>query len=149
MDRNSDPRYIGPGSWAILHMAAKRADAISDFKPFLWLVDTYRQGFPCGDCRKHFDEFCTINPVTVTGRSDAAFHWTWRAHNNANILTKKPVLDYEVVNKWWTRGGCATGCVVHTQQDPKPEHGSGTVSGAGSKQLSDLPYRIVSRDHKS
>jgi len=144
MDRNSNPVYIGPGGWAILHMSAKRADATSDLRPFVWLVDTYRQGFPCGDCRKHFDEFCTINPPPTIpvrdGQNQDAFRWSWRAHNNANILTGKALLDYETANKWWSQGGCSSGCSMESSHGPKD---------TGPKDTGpELSYRIVSRDHK-
>ena len=156
MERNSDPRYIGPGAWSMLHLAAKRADVEGHTgrtgprtSMFLGMVEMYRESFPCGDCRKHFDDFCKINPPILSDNKQmSAFHWSWRAHNNANIITGKPPVDFEVADKWWSHSGCESGCGMDSDLSSTQSLNPNSNSNSNPSRSGSLPFRVVSRDYK-
>jgi hypothetical protein len=133
----------------ILHLAGKAADESADIDTgadtginanaginasdhFVWLVGVYRTAFTCATCREHFNAYCAKNPPPSRasrygrdgrGRRESAFEWTWKAHNNANLLTNKPLVELDVVRRWYDTNARSGGCHSCTAPQSTEEEG--------------------------
>lgn len=89
--------YYGPGCWDSLHlMSAKAHNNNSRKDAVVYLVDIFCTDFCCKKCQKHFREFRREHPIEdYINKEDGLFKWCWKAHNNANRLTGKPLFSYE------------------------------------------------------
>jgi hypothetical protein len=96
MDKNTDPKYLGPGCWYTLHKMAAKAEKVEEKIAVLYLIKIYSTDFFCLKCQGHFNEFIKLNPPSsIVNNKEGLFHWTWMCHNNANALTGKPQISYE------------------------------------------------------
>jgi hypothetical protein len=123
-------RYIGPGAWYTLHMAAANTQTDEDNKAVLYLINAFRKHFACLSCRKHFDEFYSkLPPDTVTKSGEAKgkyFYWTFLAHNNANsIIGKKQLSFFEAELMYYgDKSVCSEDCADVTNSPPESKTSS-------------------------
>lgn len=109
----NSPAYIGPGWWSLMHTAAADATTSEKKKVALGIIQLTRERFGCEACRKHFDDFAKSDPPEqYIDEKEGLFAWTYRAHNNANQITNKPILSYEDAHSLYYGSGavCTKGC---------------------------------------
>lgn len=93
------PEKIGAGWWSFLRQAALSGD-IHFFQRAIVFTSL---NFPCPTCRQHFQQFLSVNAVSmytdqnIDGRSPARF--VWLAQNNANHLVGKREMSWEDFKK--------------------------------------------------
>jgi len=102
---HTDPEYIGPGTWNLIHRIAHKARNHKDQVDFIKLVNEICSGFPCLVCRNHALEYIKNHPleeyldilVDVRGEkiSIGLFVWTWKFHNAVNARIKKPIMSWD------------------------------------------------------
>lgn len=100
-----DPRYIGPGIWHSLHLAAKNAVSKTKQQHFVTMMKETCRSFPCPVCKGHCTEYITNHPleeyfdvqVEVNGSklSLGLFLWLWRFHNAVNLRLNKPIMSWD------------------------------------------------------
>ena len=102
---HTDPRYIGPGYWVIIHKKAFEANTIEKQKAFVEFVKDACYTFPCNNCREHcteyikqFDPSVYIGKVILDelGQSQiwGMFIWAWQFHNAVNQRIGKPQMEF-------------------------------------------------------
>ena len=85
----------GPDMWYVIHVIADSApDVLTDTEitQYSNFYKSIGHVLPCPSCGVHYNEFLKKDPPTFKTRVEM-LQWTIRAHNNANQLTGKPVLD--------------------------------------------------------
>lgn len=92
-------KEFGKGCWLAIHILAYNAKRIEDQKNFCLSVRVICSNLPCMTCRKHSTEYIESNPPEQYISSDvrAMFKWSSDLHNNANKITKYPLLDWKVM----------------------------------------------------
>jgi hypothetical protein len=104
---HTDPKYVGPGIWNIIHRRAwlLRDQPMEAQKAFIEFMADVCYNFPCIVCRGHCSEYIKNHPmeeylgVTVKTSSGTEalglFIWTWKFHNAVNIRLRKPIMSWE------------------------------------------------------
>ena len=93
----SNSEYFGPGTWHTIHTLALEADKMpSAREPFIFVLNTIAKGFPCPECRRHYNEYLKSNPPSfnknngiINGDEEAIekgtyFKWSVDFHNTVN-----------------------------------------------------------------
>lgn len=104
----TDPKYIGPGIWIIIHQKAFRADTKNKQYEFIkFMKEDIGEYFPCDKCREHCIEYINNHPmeeyidtiVEINGKklSLGMFVWAWQFHNSVNVRTNKPVINWDTI----------------------------------------------------
>lgn len=102
---STDPRYIGPGYWTLIHKRAYDANTIDKQVEFVKLVKDACYTFPCENCRGHcteyikeFDPSLHIGKTTIDeyGQEQmwGMFIWAWQFHNAVNKRLGKPQMEF-------------------------------------------------------
>lgn len=102
---HTDPKYIGPGTWNIIHRRSFKARNHNQQLNFIDEMNEICHGFPCTICRGHCTEYIKNHPmkeyldvlVDVNGNKLALgmFIWTWKFHNAVNARIKKPIMCWD------------------------------------------------------
>ena len=102
---NTDPKYIGPGTWDVIHRKSFKATNKSDQLRFIEFIKDVCYGFPCTVCKGHCTEYIKNHPpeeyldvlVDIKGEKIALgmFIWGWKFHNSVNARTKKPIMSWD------------------------------------------------------
>jgi len=122
----TDPTYIGPGVWWLLHTSSASVKDENTYLAFLKIIENISEKFPCNKCRNHFKEYISNNNIYLKldykKNPKGLFKWTWECHNNANKSTGKPNFDYiEAEKLYYDPTFCSTSCganEVHTNPTP-------------------------------
>lgn len=98
----TNPAYIGPGVWYIIHFTAKKAGetGYTSKKQFMDLMSDLRANFPCETCRKHIGQYLDSHPFDSyftriqpgTQKDIGLFLWSVEFHNTVNKRLGKQVL---------------------------------------------------------
>lgn len=90
-----DTSVWGPIIWRVLHVLSLLAQGAA-----VWVgVPKALDGaLPCPDCRKHYHEWLTTNPLTAYA-SPAA--WVLALHNAVNERLERPVWSMDEVTKYY------------------------------------------------
>ena len=98
----TNPGYIGPGVWYMIHFTAKKAGetGYTGKTKFVSLMSDLRENFPCLTCRKHIGEYIDSHPFDAmwvrnhpgTQKDIGLFLWSVEFHNTVNKRLGKPVL---------------------------------------------------------
>jgi len=120
---NTDPKYIGPGTWNTIHRYAYKSRLPSEQKNFINFMKEICSGFPCTVCRGHCVEYIKNNPmedyidvsVDILGEKIilGLFIWSWKFHNAVNARLKKPVMSWDTAyNLYSDKEGliCSSSC---------------------------------------
>lgn len=102
---STDPSYIGPGYWILIHKRAYDADTVEKQLQFIEFVKNACYTFPCSTCRIHCTEYIKeFDPQPYVGKLIRDEHdqeqmwgmfiWAWQFHNAVNKLTKKPQMEF-------------------------------------------------------
>lgn len=123
---NTDPRYIGPGYWILIHKKAYEANTIEKQIAFVEFVKDACFTFPCTNCRLHcteyikqFDPSLYIGKVILDEHGQAQvwgmFIWAWQFHNAVNQRTNPPKPQMEFITALDLHSKmpevCGPGCV--------------------------------------
>lgn len=102
---HTDPSYVGPGSWNIIHQRAWMARNAETKKAFIEFMKDVCHHFPCVVCRGHCSEYIVNHPmedyldVTVKIVNEkielGLFIWTWKFHNAVNTRLRKPLMSWD------------------------------------------------------
>lgn len=103
---HTDPMYIGPGSWNIIHRRAWMARNPKNQKEFIEFMTDICHHFPCMVCRGHCSEYIENHPmeeylgvmVKITDDEKlplGMFIWTWKFHNAVNTRLQKPIMSWD------------------------------------------------------
>jgi len=89
----------GSGTWYTIHQLAYNSQSIDDQKTYCKNVRIIASGLPCTECRHHAMDYIKINSPEKYISSDpkSMFKWSCEFHNNANNLTHKSIMDWNVM----------------------------------------------------
>lgn len=104
----TDPKYIGPGIWMLLHQKASKADTKEKQLKYIEFVKDVCEHFPCHFCRNHCKSYIQEHPLEKyfnvyikdeTGKKVVIgmFLWSWKFHNAVNIRLQKPIMNWDTV----------------------------------------------------
>lgn len=109
--KHTDPKYIGPGIWVLMHMKAIKSIEFTDKIDFLHFIDYLCNNFPCERCRRHMIEYVDKDPpLNYFTIPDGMFYWSWKFHNDVNQRLGKPIIDYTTAKQWYNSGVCNENC---------------------------------------
>jgi len=102
---NTDPRYIGPGYWTIIHKRAYEANTVKKQQEFVEFVKEACYTFPCNNCKSHCTEYIkNFDPAAYIGKTIVdefgqeqmwgLFIWAWQFHNAVNQRIGKPQMEF-------------------------------------------------------
>jgi hypothetical protein len=102
---NTDPNYMGPGTWDLLHRLAFKAKTSKLEKEFIDTMKEACYGFNCLQCREHCTDYIKNNPLEEYTDSFiiidnkkmklGLFIWTWKFHNSVNARLGKPIMSWD------------------------------------------------------
>jgi len=86
----------GPNLWMILHFSAERI-GLSPIKKlpyeesriWLGLLGSLRYSLPCPQCKKHYTEYFSANPLQKLVTQDMIRTWLYNLHSLVNSKTEK------------------------------------------------------------
>ncbi|MEM2986862.1 MAG: Erv1/Alr family FAD-linked sulfhydryl oxidase [Nitrososphaerota archaeon] len=120
ISKSKDPKYIGPGTWSVIHRLAYHARTLDQQLRFIQVMKDICQWFPCESCREHCLKYIKENPmenylnlmVKVNGEflPIPMFLWTWEFHNNVNRKLSKEILSWKVACKIYSELECNDVC---------------------------------------
>ena len=147
---NTDPKYIGPGVWNMIHKRAFKARSISEQKDFIKFMNETCNEFPCTVCRGHCQEYIKNNPLTdyldtsidIDGVSMklGMFLWSWKFHNAVNHRLSKPVMSWDTAYNLYSDSEslvCSKAC-MNSALPPPPNVPDIKI---GSKS----PFRLIKK----
>lgn len=119
----SMPHIFGPGMWIAYHVLGYNSQDYTDHVYYCKIVRRLNSGIPCHTCREHAKEFTKLNPpesAIVEGDPKCMFRWSCALHNNANLLTGKNIVDWNIMyEKYSTNSPQCTGqCDVEIPTKP-------------------------------
>lgn len=147
---NTNPKYIGPGTWNVIHTLAYNATTKSSKEAFMKHMSIICKQFPCETCRGHCKEYLKENPmidyldVVTEGKPVGLFTWTWQFHNAVNFRIGKPLMTWDMALhiyeqfKNQTDGQCSRDCSDPDHKLPekdKPAKGGSSMPVKGGKPL--------------
>lgn len=101
----TNPDYVGPGTWHVLHSRAYQATTQDEQQVYCQFVRQVCDKFPCTKCRTHFKNYLENHPpeelVTAKVMINkqpyplGVFYWSWKFHNTVNQRLNKPLMAWE------------------------------------------------------
>ena len=126
---NTNPKYIGPGTWNVIHTLAYNATTKELKEAFMKHMTIICNQFPCETCREHSKKYLKENPmseylnVVTEGKKLGLFTWTWQFHNAVNYRIGKPILSWDMalhIYDQYKTGKSSDG--VCSQECSDPDH---------------------------
>jgi hypothetical protein len=121
---HTDPKYIGPGTWNVLHKRAFKARTHEQQLEFIEFMKDICYGFPCFVCKGHCTEHIKNHPmeeyldvlVDINGERIplGLFIWTWKFHNAVNARINKPIMSWETAYNLYSESEplvCSKNCL--------------------------------------
>ena len=151
---NTDPQYIGPGTWNLIHKKAFKSRTPAEQQDFVKFMNETCNDFPCTVCKGHCQEYIRNNPlsdffytiINVNG-SDmklGMFFWTWKFHNAVNHRLNKPIMSWDTAYNLYSGSEslvCSKACI----NSSLPPHSS---SKSPSVQIgTKSPFRLITKTH--
>lgn len=118
---NTDPKYIGPGVWSVIHRQAFSSQTIDQQNYCIIFIKQICYGFPCKICRGHSIEYIKNHPLeeylgaTMDGKLLGLFIWTWKFHNSVNARLKKPIMSWATASTLYGESNsniCTANCLA-------------------------------------
>lgn len=129
----TNPKYIGPGIWSIMHRRARRLRTHEQQVQFIDFVKDICYGFPCKVCKGHCSDYIKAHPleefIDVYMEIDGKlvllglFVWTWRFHNSVNGRLSKPLMSWDTAYNLYTEGDtliCNKNCLGAETKQTQP-----------------------------
>ena len=133
---NTNPKYIGPGTWSVIHTLAYNATTNESKEAFIKHMTIICNQFPCETCREHAIKYLKENPmseyldVVTEGKKLGLFTWTWQFHNAVNHRIGKSILSWDMALHIYEQyksgkhdGVCSKDC-----SDPDHQHKNKVVN---------------------
>ena len=102
----TNPVYVGPGTWNVIHTIAMHANTLEKQKEAIKTITFICNTFPCEVCRGHAQEYIKANPLEdyLMKKSQplSIFFWTWKFHNAVNYKIGKHVMSKDVAIKLYS-----------------------------------------------
>lgn len=146
---NTDPLYIGPGTWNVIHRLAYNARTKDQQLAYITLMKEICEGFPCDICKGHCKEYITNHPLEeylntnldIQGHSLplGMFIWSWKFHNAVNTRTKKPIMSWDTAYNLYSKKEtlmCSKNCLAAGIHDQNNKSQSLTNSSNNRKMSS-------------
>lgn len=121
---HTDPKYIGPGTWNVIHRRAFKARTHDQQLVFIDFMKDTCYGFPCTVCKGHCTEYIKNHPmeeyldilVDINGEklSIGMFVWAWKFHNAVNARIKKPIMSWDTAYNLYSESEslvCSKNCL--------------------------------------
>jgi hypothetical protein len=133
---HTDPKYIGPGTWNVIHRRAFKARTHDQQIIFIDFMKEICYGFPCTVCKGHCTEYIKNHPmeeyldilIDINGERMALglFVWSWKFHNAVNARIKKPIMSWDTAYNLYSDTEslvCSKNClesdnISHSELDP-------------------------------
>ena len=136
----TDPKYIGPGTWFIIHKKAFAAQTRSEQEKFIVFMNDTCTNFGCKKCSGHcliyiskhpMEEYLGVDVIldkSLGGDASSSskesspapqrvmlgmFLWTWKFHNTINALLNKPLMSWDTALNLFSPGNslvCSSSC---------------------------------------
>lgn len=101
----TDPHYVGPGIWFVIHSMACKATTYDQQRNYVQFIYDLQSKFPCETCKGHFGQYLEKNPPeNYLGLDVVDEHktkhpygmavWSWKFHNTVNERTNKPIMKW-------------------------------------------------------
>lgn len=164
---STDPKYIGPGTWNVIHRIGKKAITHVKQLEFINMMKDICDDFPCPVCQNHCKEYIKNHPmedyldvtINIDGKNLALgmLIWSWKFHNAVNARLNKPIMSWETAYNLYTDTEstvCNKNCA---EADDSATHNlSNTLSNTASNTLSDnlsntlssvkyVPFKMVNK----
>jgi len=159
---NTDPKYIGPGTWNTIHRRAYKARTHNEQLSFIDFMKDVCYGFPCVVCKGHCTEYIKNHPIEeyldiVLDIKDekiplGMFIWTWKFHNAVNSRIKNPIMSWDTAYNLYSQTEslvCSKNCLAAADNAPPDglEHIVPNLPELNiniNKITSPPPFRLVS-----
>lgn len=150
----TDPTYVGPGYWHVIHKKARNAKTPKDENEFINFMIDVSLTFPCSSCTTHCQQYIQSFPMTdykgiklnIAGEETVIglFIWTWKFHNAVNKRLNKPIMSWDTALNLYSNNEslvcsktCADAAADQPIQTPKPP-----------SKLNPLPkFQLIKRSH--
>ena len=96
--------FWGPLIWGTMHsLAVTYSPSQANKRAFIDFLNSLLFLLPCKDCRKHFIDSVSTNPITEDTLSDTkkVFAWTVNIHNMVNLRLGKPIWNISDAERYW------------------------------------------------
>jgi len=118
-EKISNPDYIGPGLWYIIHTLASKSNDDESKHNFVNFMKLIRDSFRCTKCKFHLTQFMELNKfepywhIVENGQQVGMFKWSWKAHNAVNIRNGKNFMEWDIAYNLYyvNQGVCSTKCL--------------------------------------
>jgi len=98
-NQNTNPTYVGPGTWNVIHTLAFKAKTKEQQRDFITTLKIIIDYFPCEKCRGHAQEYLKNHPIADYQHDRLGmFIWTWKFHNAVNFRTSKNQMSWELAH---------------------------------------------------
>lgn len=160
----TDPKYIGPGTWSVIHTLAYKARNIEKQRDFIYFMKEICESFPCVVCKGHCKEYINNHPiedylgilVDINGEKFmiGMFVWAWKFHNAVNVRIKKPIMSWDTAYNLYSEQEplvCSKSCLEADLQHQKEDNNNNKkniikIPQIKSKQTQ--PFKMLSLDRK-
>ena len=96
-NQTTNPTYVGPGTWNVIHTLAFKATSKPKQKEFINTLKLIIDYFPCEKCRGHAQDYLKNHPVEdYQNDSQGMFIWSWKFHNAVNFRIGKNQMSWEL-----------------------------------------------------
>lgn len=146
---HTDPTYVGPGTWSVIHQQAFAAQTPAKQQEFILFMLDVCQKFPCHVCSQHCSEYISSHPmkdfvntvIDINGEQKqlGMFIWSWKFHNVVNSRLKKPIMSWETAYDLYAgkdSGVCVAACMASSGPDETANNDSTAMY---EKQKSNTP----------
>lgn len=161
---HTDPKYVGPGTWNVIHRVAFLARTKDEQLEFIKLMKLICSGFPCSVCRGHCTTYINDNPmeefleikIDMDGKELelGMFLWSWKFHNAVNLRIDKPLMSWDTAYNLYSDSEslvCSSSCAHadNGQVNQKPKyHTPPTVIEDKSENLIKYGKAITITKHR-
>lgn len=101
---NTNPKYIGPGTWSVIHTITYHARVLDTQLQAIKTITTICNYFPCETCREHCLQYIKENPmeeylINKYKEDHGLFLWSWKFHNTVNYRIGKHIMSWDLANQ--------------------------------------------------
>lgn len=121
----TDPKYVGPGIWDLIHKISMDASDSSRETQFVKFMNNVCQNLSCKKCNLHCTEYITKNPMDEylgkfvkvkkgNKKPPGLFVWGWKFHNSVNSKLNKPIMTWDTAYNMYsgeTSLSCSSQCL--------------------------------------